>query len=104
MQKRREKDKSNGKTGPAGKGKTYTRKRILGSHNENDDENENEDINSEAEEGEMTAAVSKKKIPVLDLKTKAEMKRLADKFREVDAYALEYEDMTGSSSQMRDAR
>lgn len=35
-----------------------------------------------------------------------EMKRLADKFRDVDAYALEFEDLTAgnSSSQMKDAR
>ena len=43
--------------------------------------------------------------PLLDAKAQAEMKRLADKFKEVDEYPLEFEDVTGSSSsQMRDAR
>lgn len=42
----------------------------------------------------------------LDAKAAAEMKRLAEKFREVDEYGLEFEDRTGgdNSSQMRDAR
>ena len=39
-----------------------------------------------------------------DGKAKKEMERLAAKFAEVDDYALDFEDMTGSSSQMADAR
>lgn len=42
----------------------------------------------------------------LGARAMTEMKRLADKFRDVDAYALEFEDLTAgnSSSQMKDAR
>lgn len=39
-----------------------------------------------------------------DKKAKKEMERLARKFAEVDEYTLDFEDMTGSSSQMADAR
>ena len=44
-------------------------------------------------------------LPKFDAKAQAEMERMAKKFKEVDDYALDFEDMTGSnSSQMKDAR
>ena len=49
-------------------------------------------------------SVEKGNAPVFGVKAKAEMKRLADKFREVDEFTLDFEDMTGSSSQLKDAR
>ena len=92
--------KDNTKSALEGKrvSKTYTRKSIVGSHSE-DDENGavDEDIDTVIDGQKGT-------VPLLDAKAQVEMKRLADKFREVDEYALEFEDMTGSSSQMRDAR
>jgi len=89
------------KEGLAGKkgSKTYTRKIMVVSEDE-DDENESPRGGEERE----TAAAGRKKTPALDGKAKAEMKRLADKFKEVDDFTLEFEDMTGSSSQMKDAR
>lgn len=39
-----------------------------------------------------------------DEKAKKEMQRLAEKFAEVDEFTLDFEDVTGSSSQMADAR
>ncbi|KAL6717054.1 hypothetical protein ACLMJK_004968 [Lecanora helva] len=77
--------------------KTYTRKSIVVS----DDEDES---SSDGEEGDRNMLEGRKKAGGLDPKAKAEMKRLADKFREVDEYTLDFEDMTGSSSQMKDAR
>lgn len=79
--------------------KTYTRKSIVASEDE-DDENVNA---SGGDEPERLATVRKKTLG-LDGKARAEMKRLADKFKEVDDFSLEFEDMTGSSSQMIDAR
>lgn len=81
--------------------KTYTKKTTVESDNENDDEDDEED--NENENG--VAGRGRKKTPALDGKAKDEMKRLADKFREVDEYTLDFEDMTAnSSSQMKDAR
>ena len=80
--------------------KTYARKSIAISEDEDDESNST----SEGEEGNENIAGKGKKTSGLDSKAKAEMKRLAEKFREVDEYTLDFEDMTGSSSQMRDAR
>ena len=77
--------------------KTYARKSLAIS-------DDDDDISSAGEEGDEDVVVGKKKNPALDGKAKAEMKRLADKFREVDEFTLDFEDMTGSSSQMKDAR
>ena len=41
---------------------------------------------------------------VMDGKARQEMKKLAAKFREVDDWGLEFEEVTGSSDRMRDAR
>ena len=80
--------------------KTYARKSITVSEDEDD---ENDSI-SGGDEGNENIAGRGKKASGLDSKAKAEMKRLAQKFREVDEYTLDFEDMTGSSSQMKDAR
>ena len=87
----------------ASKGKeasrTYSRKSVAEPHSENEDardDTEDTSIEVDNETGKV--------MPVLDVKAKAEMKRLADKFKEIDDYTMEFEDMTGSSSQLRDAR
>ncbi|KAL2047087.1 hypothetical protein N7G274_001106 [Stereocaulon virgatum] len=99
-QKRAAKGKEAG-TGSKGKkvSKTYTRKSI----NASGDENES-GSGSDVDEIDQRGARGRSKTPGLDGKVKAEMKRLADKFREVDQYTLDFEEMTGSSSQMKDAR
>ena len=79
--------------------KTYSRKNITASDAEESAENASDGENAS---GHLTAGG--KKTPALDKKAKREMERLADKFREVDEYTLDFEDMTGSSSQMKDAR
>lgn len=80
--------------------KTYTKKTTVQSDNENDDDDDDEEGNEDGAGGR-----GRKKTPALDGKAKDEMKRLAEKFREVDEYTLDFEDMTGnSSSQMKDAR
>lgn len=85
------------------KPKTYARKSVMTSDNDNEDD-ENESVSWDLEGDEIVGA-ARKRFPALDGKAKAEMKRLADKFREVDEYTLDFEDMTGtSSSQMKDAR
>lgn len=83
--------------------KTYTKKTTVESGNENDDD---DDVGEEEYENESgLIGRGRRKTPALDGKAKEEMKRLADKFREVDEYTLDFEDMTGnSSSQMQDAR
>lgn len=101
-----------GGKGKEGAGKrmsrTYTKKTVVVSDNENDDDNgeevdggEENGIDNENGEGSR----GRRRTPALDGKAKTEMRRLADKFREVDEYTLDFEDMTGnSSSQMKDAR
>ena len=80
--------------------RTYSRKTAVIT----DDDAENEDpSDTNGQEVEGTAADRTGKAG-LDKEVNLEMKRLADKFREVDEYDLDFEDMTGSSSQMRDAR
>ncbi|KAL8927515.1 MAG: hypothetical protein Q9208_002320 [Pyrenodesmia sp. 3 TL-2023] len=69
---------------------TYTRK-------ENPEPDENAEIGSGSEdEGAGMVAIAGK--------ASEEMKRLAAKFREVDDWGLEFEEVTGSSDRMRDAR
>ena len=82
--------------------KTYTRKETIAESGDENDlplEDEDEDENGGGTSNKTPVA------PLLDAKAKDEMKRLADKFREVDEYALDFEDLTGNSSgHMRDAR
>ncbi|KAL8775297.1 MAG: hypothetical protein Q9209_000304 [Squamulea sp. 1 TL-2023] len=71
---------------------TYTRKP---QNAEAHDENESGGESGEAEH----------RLPVLlDGKAREEMKKLAAKFREVDDWGLEFEEVTGSSDRMQDAR
>ncbi|KAL8906044.1 MAG: hypothetical protein Q9207_002274 [Kuettlingeria erythrocarpa] len=69
---------------------TYTRK-------ENLEQEENDDVGS-ASEAEGAEAVA------MDAKASEELKRMAAKFREVDNWGLEFEEVTGSSDRMQDAR
>ena len=86
------------------KAKTYSRKSVVLSDNDEANSIENDSVNGDIG-GDNNNGVGKRARPALDGKARAEMKRLADKFREVDEYALDFEDMTGnSSSQMKDAR
>ena len=84
--------------------KTYTKKAAAVS----DDERAVDDDDDDGEEdGDENGGVNRgaTKTPALHRKAKEEMKRLADKFRKVDEYTLDFEDMTGNSSgQMKDAR
>ena len=87
--------------------KTYTKKRAVESDVENDDEDDDGDDGEEGdgEENGVNGRGRGKKTPALNGKAMDEVKRLVDKFREVDEYSLDFEDMTGhSSSQMMDAR
>ena len=88
-----------------GKGKkisnTYIRKSIVVSDDENVSESENE---NEARYAGRYASRARSTTPALDSKAKEEMRRLAEKFREVDEYTLDFEDMTASSDKMKDAR
>ena len=89
-------------TSPKGKrvSKTYSRKNERERERQHDNENDGSpDNDSSADAAEQTSGEF-----VLGVKAQAEMKRLADKFKEVDDYTLDFEDMTGSSSQMKDAR
>lgn len=84
--------------------RTYTKKAAV---IESEEEGEEGEDGQESGDGDRVVGGrgGGRKAPALDGKAKDEMKRLADKFREVDDYALDFEDMTGnSSSQMRDAR
>ena len=82
--------------------KTYTRKSLVESDVGSGDEDEDED-----EDDSLMPVKTKGKRKLdgeFDPKAKKEMERLARKFAEVDDYVLDFEDMTGSSSQMLDAR
>lgn len=117
-----QKKRGGGKAKEAGAGKrvsrTYTKKSTaVENENENDD-GENHHIGEDGDGDENANGGfgrgrgrgrdregRREGTPALNDKVKDEMERLASKFREVDEYALEFEDMTGnSSSQMRDAR
>lgn len=91
-------------TGTKGKriSNTYTRKSIVVS---DDDENVSESENeNEARYAGRYGSRARSSTPALDGKAKEEMRRLAEKFREVDEYTLDFEDMTASSDKMKDAR
>ena len=88
-------------TGAKGKriSATYTRKSIVVSDDENESESEDEAGNA-GRYGSRARSTT----PALNSKAKEEMRRLAEKFREVDEYTLNFEDMTASSDKMKDAR
>ena len=116
MQQKRtgkEREKGKGKEVPLNDkrvSRTYTKKTTTALVEPDDDvenadnyhfpEDEDEDENGGDGRGRSKSPA------LLDARAKDEMKRLAVKFREVDEYALDFEDLTGgnSSSQMRDAR
>lgn len=83
---------------------TYTRNKMQHTSNVGNDENglfESDDDGS-GEDGHRSGrgAVGL----VVDGKAKQEMRKLAAKFREVDDWGLEFEEVTGSSDRMQDAR
>ena len=80
---------------------TYTRKNIVVSDDENESESENE---NEAGNAGRFGSRARSNTPALNSKAKEEMRRMAEKFREVDEYTLDFEDMTASSDKMKDAR
>ena len=86
-----------------GKGKrisnTYTRKSMVMSDDENESQSE-----SEAGNAGRYGSRARSTTPALNSIAKEEMRRLAEKFREVDEYTLDFEDMTASSDKMKDAR
>ena len=86
-----------GASGTKRKSATYSKRDEIDSQAEHDEGSSLRFDNS-------TLEIDGKTLPVLDPQTKAEMKRLADKFKEVDDFTLDFEDVTGSSSQMKDAR
>ncbi|KAL8854972.1 MAG: hypothetical protein Q9221_000168 [Calogaya cf. arnoldii] len=81
---------------------TYTRKKPQNT-SEAGDENElvESDDDDESGDGEQRSAGMGL---YLDGKARQEMKKLAAKFKEVDDWGLEFEEVTGSSDRMRDAR
>ncbi|KAL8972796.1 MAG: hypothetical protein Q9183_000360 [Haloplaca sp. 2 TL-2023] len=83
-----------GKTAEKRVGKTYTRKSALDVEDEIADEDAEGQENEGRGKGEMQ----------MDAKAREEMKRLRDKFLEVDQWGLEFEEVSGSSDRMRDAR
>lgn len=82
--------KSTGTKGGKRPSMTYTRKQNL-------EPNENEDAGSGSENPDAGAVT-------MDGRAREEMKKLAAKFREVDEWGLEFEEVTGSSDRMQDAR
>ena len=79
--------------------KTYARQSLVEPSSEDDEiEVEEDSVYQISGEGQPI-------LPRFDAKAQAEMERMAQKFKEVDEYTLDFEDMTGSnSSQMKDAR
>ncbi|KAL8674797.1 MAG: hypothetical protein Q9168_000778 [Polycauliona sp. 1 TL-2023] len=82
---------------------TYTRKSQPNSRI-GDDENGSVDLVDDDEGGEDGNHTREKQGMMLDGKARQEMKKLAAKFREVDDWGLEFEEVTGSSDRMQDAR
>lgn len=79
--------------------KTYARQSLVEPGSEDDE------VGVEEDSGFRVSAEGHQILSKFDAKAQAEMERMAKKFKEVDEYALDFEDMTGSnSSQMKDAR
>ena len=79
--------------------KTYARQSLVEPGSEDDE------IGVEEDSAFQVSGEGHQVLPKFDAKAQAEMARMAKKFKEVDEYALNFEDMTGSnSSQMKDAR
>lgn len=113
--KRRRKDS---RTGTASRAKAGTAKRntkmLLGGKRPSKTYARQSLVEASSEDGEIevgedsvfqVSGEGHQVLPKFDAKAQAEMERMAKKFKEVDEYALDFEDMTGSnSSQMKDAR
>ena len=84
---------------------TYSRKKII-EVPDNDTNDEDERPGEEGAEGEVTMKKENAVYGHSSIAVKGEMRRLAKKFKEVDDWALEIEDVTphSGSSQMIDAR
>ncbi|KAL8682278.1 MAG: hypothetical protein Q9186_001647 [Xanthomendoza sp. 1 TL-2023] len=80
---------------------TYGRKRVRDTTVSDDDENVEVGVEGEDDDGDGGGVVVMMK---MDGKARAEMKKMAAKFREVDDWGLEFEEVTGSSDRMQDAR
>ncbi len=95
-------------TGKASKriSRTYARQSLVitDAGHANDDDDDNVDEDDSLGPASLKKHAKGKGDGEFDKKAKKEMERLARKFAEVDDYALDFEDMTGSSSQMADAR
>ncbi|KAL9001534.1 MAG: hypothetical protein Q9169_000109 [Polycauliona sp. 2 TL-2023] len=89
--------------GHARQSMTYTRKVQHTSHTGND-ENEPVESGDDDESGEDGVRSREGVGALMDAKARQEMKKMAAKFREVDDWGLEFEEVTGSSDRMRDAR
>ncbi|KAL8732027.1 MAG: hypothetical protein Q9166_002979 [cf. Caloplaca sp. 2 TL-2023] len=90
--------KTMGKQGGPRLSTTYTRK---SHHAEAGNENAYTASGDESGEDEHRSRAGS---VLRDVKAKEEMKKMAAKFREVDDWGLEFEEVTGSSDRMRDAR
>ncbi|KAI4158232.1 MAG: hypothetical protein LQ342_007643 [Letrouitia transgressa] len=109
--KSKEKANTGGKRSVAGRDSlTYSRKKAPdkenlgvddgGEHNNvDDDEDDDNDIGGGFGHHDEREGNTK-----MDSKAKAEIRRLVDKFREVDEWGLEFEEVTGSSDRMVNAR
>lgn len=88
--------------------KTYTREKAPAAANDENDENKNPEEEDDNEDDDSRLALAAARAKARGAKTASattsELKRLAIKFREVDEWKLEIEDMTGSGSSPKDAR
>lgn len=88
---------------------TYTRKPTRnttedGAENEVVDSGGGDDDDDDANGGDEHRIGGRGALMLMDGKARQEMKKLSAKFREVDDWGLEFEEVTGSSDRMRDAR
>lgn len=83
------------------KTKTYARAQMMkaNEHNENDNASGNDDDDNDLQDHHSSSSP-----PLKPSQASTELQRLARKFREVDRWELEVEDVTPSSGSQRDAR
>ncbi|KAL9042537.1 MAG: hypothetical protein Q9214_003746 [Letrouitia sp. 1 TL-2023] len=106
--KSKEKANAGGKRSTAGRDSlTYSRKKGPDKENLSVDDGGGHDSNDGDDEdigGGFGYHDEREENTKMDGKAKAEMRKLVDKFREVDEWGLEFEEVTGSSDRMVDAR
>ncbi|KAL9613630.1 MAG: hypothetical protein Q9167_001858 [Letrouitia subvulpina] len=106
--KSKEKSNTGGKRSAAGrKSLTYSRKKVADKENLGVDDgggHARDDEDDEDISGGLGHNDEREENTKMDGKAKAEMRRLVDKFREVDEWGLQFEEVTGSSDRMVDAR